>query len=247
MNKRRFSVFFLFLLIIYKSSSQDFQITQLQLDFSGNQLHITYNLDNKNSAGKFRIRIEIKRQNGLLIQPGAISGDIGENIKAGNNKVIIWDLGKDTISLDEDISVKLTGDIIAKSYSKGSLMLMSTVFPGWGQTKITGRPWWLCGVAAYGALAGGVIFYNKCYDTSIIFNDPLTPKYEKAALEDKGSKEFLNSRIFSVTAASIWVANLIWVAVMPNQKQPMKHARLYIKPVTIPDYQGAMLSVRVNF
>jgi hypothetical protein len=238
-------LFFLFL--VYKSSSQDFQITQLKVEFNGNQLLMSYNIDNKNPIEKFHITIQIKGGKGESIQPKTITGDIGDRIKPGANKRITWDLGKDAIYIDEDISVKLFGEKSIEYDSKGSLLLRSIVFPGWGQTKMTGKPWWLCGVAAYGALAGGVIYYNKCYDTSVIFNDPLTPQYEKAALEDKGSKEFLNSRIFSVTAASIWVANIIWVAVMPNQKQPMKHARLYIKPVTIPDYQGAMLSLRVNF
>ena len=247
MKKRISFLFLLFLFIVFKSSSQDFQITQLRLEFINNQLVITYNIDSKNAPAKFQISIQIKRQNGESINPKEITGDIGENIKSGNTRRITWDMGKDSIYLDEDISVKLTGDIIAESYSKGTLMLMSTVFPGWGQTKMTGKSWWLGGVAAYGALAGGIIFYNKCYDTSVLFNDPLTPQDEKADLENKGNKEFLISRIFSVTAASIWVANIIWVAVAPNYRQPMKHAKLYIKPVTIPDYQGAMLSLRVDF
>jgi len=244
--KKKFLILF-FLFIVSKSSSQDFQITQLQLEFINNQLVITYNIKGKNPDNKFLISIEIKKQNGEPIKANAITGDIGKNIKPGDARKIIWDIGKDSIFLDEDIFVKLTGDKIAESYSKGKLILMSTVLPGWGQTKMTGQPWWLGGVAAYGALAGGIIFYNKCYDTSVIFNDPLTPQNEKAALEDKGNKEFLISRIFSVTAASIWVANIIWVAVAPNYRQPMKHAKLYIKPVTIPNYQGAMLSLRVDF
>jgi len=247
MKKRISFLFLLFLFIVFKSSSQDFQITQLRLEFINNQLVITYNIDSKNAPAKFQISIHIKRQNGESINPKEITGDIGENIKSGNTRRITWDMGKDSIYLDEDISVKLTGDIIAESFTKGSLILMSTALPGLGQTKMTGQPWWLGGVAAYGALAGGIIFYNKCYDTSVLFNDPLTPQDEKADLENKGNKEFLISRIFSVTAASIWVANIIWVAVAPNYRQPMKHAKLYIKPVTIPDYQGAMLSLRVDF
>jgi hypothetical protein len=92
MNKQRSILILLFRFIVYKSSSLDFKITQLQLDFSDNQLNSTYNLDNKNSTGKFQTRIEIKRQIGKLIQPDAMSGDIGENIKEGNNKEIIWNV-----------------------------------------------------------------------------------------------------------------------------------------------------------
>jgi len=247
MKKSRSTLILFLLFIVFKSSSQDFQITQLRLEFINNQLVITYNIDSKNAPAKFQISIQIKRQNGESINPKAITGDIGENIKSGNTRRITWDMGKDSIYLDEDISVEIKGEKLIKSFTKGSLILMSTALPGLGQTKMTGKPWLIGGIAAYGALAGGIIFYNKCYDTSVLFNDPLTPQDEKADLENKGNKEFLISRIFSVTAASIWVANIIWVAVAPNYRQPMKHAKLYIKPVTIPDYQGAMLSLRVDF
>jgi hypothetical protein len=247
MKNSIFSFFLLFLFAVFKTSAQDFQITQLKLEFNGNQLLISYNIDNKNPSEKFHITIQIKGERGDSIEPKTVTGDIGDRIKPGANKRITWDLGKDEIYIDGDISVQLFGEKSIDYYSKGSLMLRSIVFPGWGQTKITGQPCWLVGVAAYGAFAGGIVYYNKCVSTADLYNNPLTPQYKKAALEDKGNKEFLNSRIFSLSAASIWVANIIWVAVMPNQKQPVKHAKLYIKPLAIPDYQGAMLSLRVDF
>jgi hypothetical protein len=247
MKKRRAFLFLLFFVIVSKSLSQDFQINLLKTDFSNNQLIITYRIDNKSASDRFLISIEIRRQSGEPIKAKTITGELGDNIKPGNAKIIIWDMGKDSISLDEDIYVKLIAEKRIESSGKGKLLLMSTIFPGWGQTKVTGQPWWLGGVAAYGALAGGIIFYNKCGDTADLYNDPLTPPEDKADLKDQGDKEFRISRIFSITAASIWVANIIWVAVMPNQKQPVKHANLYFEPVTTPNYQGAMLSLRVNF
>jgi len=72
--------------MVFKSSSQEFQITQLKLEFYDNQLHITYDLGNKDSPGKFKIRIEITKQNGESIIPKTIKGDLGGNIKPGNNK-----------------------------------------------------------------------------------------------------------------------------------------------------------------
>ena len=129
MNKRRSFLFLLFLFIVFKSSSQDFQITQLKLEFIGSQLHITYNIDNKNSKGKFNIRIEIHKQNGDPITPISITGDIGDNIKSGYNKRITWDLEKDTVYLDENISVEIKGEKHIEALSKGSLILMSTAVP----------------------------------------------------------------------------------------------------------------------
>jgi len=141
MNKRRSFLFLLFLFIVFKSSSQDFQITQLKLEFIGSQLHITYDIDNKNSKGKFNIRIEIHKQNGDPITPISITGDIGDNIKSGYNKRITWDLEKDTVYLDENISVEIIGKKHIESFSKSSLILMSTAVPGLGQTKVSGKPW----------------------------------------------------------------------------------------------------------
>ena len=113
----------------------------MKLEFIGSQLHITYNIDNKNSKGKFNIRIEIHKQNGDPITPISITGDIGDNIKSGNNKRITWDLEKDTVYLDENISVEIIGKKHIESFSKSSLILMSTAVPGLGQTKVSGKPW----------------------------------------------------------------------------------------------------------
>ncbi|MGD0756760.1 MAG: hypothetical protein ABR927_17050, partial [Bacteroidales bacterium] len=148
MKKRRSFLFLLFLFIVLKSSSQDFQITLLKLEFYSNQLHIAYNIDNKTSIGKFRIEIKINKQNGDPISPKSITGDLGDNIKSGNNKSIIWDLGKDSVYFDENISVEIKGEKHIEALSKGSIILMSTAVPGLGQTKISGKPWWLCSVAA---------------------------------------------------------------------------------------------------
>ena len=169
MKKRRYFLFLLSLFIVTKLSSPDFQITQLKLEFINNQLIITYNINSQNPADKFRISIEIKKQKGEPIKPNAFTGDIGKNIKSGNTRRIISDLGKDSIYLDEDIFLELKGEKIVESYNKGTLILISTALPGWGQTKMTGKPWWIGGVAVYGALAGGIIFYNKCVDT---FTEP---------------------------------------------------------------------------
>ena len=66
--------------------------------------------------------------------------------------------------------------------------------PGLGQTKISkGKPYWLTGVAAYGALAGGFIVhqsYLKTYDSYRVEEDPLKRK----DLFDKTQKQMNISR-----------------------------------------------------
>jgi hypothetical protein len=245
LEKQKSLLILFFLLIVSKSLSQDFQINLLKLDFANDQLIITYSIDDKNASDKFIIQVEIKRQNGELIQSEAITGDIGENIKSGNTRRILWDLGKDSIYLDEDISVKIKGEKNVKSYNKGKLILMSAVFPGWGQTKMTGKPWWIGGLAVYGTLAGGIIYHKKYLDTYDLYLN--AGAQTRQDLAQQYEKEYNISKALIIASASLWVANIIWVAVAPNHEKPLKHANLYIEPVTIPYHQGATVSLRVDF
>jgi hypothetical protein len=246
MKKRRFFLFMLFLFIVLKSSSQDFQITLLKLEFYGNQLHIAYNIDNKTSIGKFRIEIKINKQNGDPITPKSITGDLGDNIKSGNNKRIIWDLEKDAIYIDEDITVEIKGKKLSESFSKGSLILMSTAVPGLAQTKMSGKPWWLCGVAAYGTLASGIIFYKSSLNTYDAYKAEDNPN-TRIDQYNKAQKNLNIANALFITSATLWVANIIWVTATPNRNKALKHVKVYLEPVTIPNNIGALVALRVDF
>jgi hypothetical protein len=249
MKMRVFLFSLLTIFVFYKSSAQDYQITQLKLEFdiSKNQLLITYNIDSKSSNDKFNITVVVNRQNGESIQPKSISGDIGDNIRTGNLRRIIWDLGKDALFIDEDISVEVKGDEIIKSLNKSSLMLLSAVLPGLGQTKMTDKPWWIGGIPAYGALAGGIIFHKISLNThdKYLLETKDIPAREK--LYNKCEKEWLISTGLFASAATLWAANMIWMAVAPDKQNPDKYINMYLKPAIFPEYVGTMVSVRVNF
>ncbi|MBK7134604.1 MAG: hypothetical protein IPH69_17840 [Bacteroidales bacterium] len=120
------------------------------------------------------------------------------------------------------------------------MMLLSTVMPGLGQTKISkGKPYWLAGVAAYGALAGGFIVnqsYVKSYDLYKAEEDPT----KRRDLLDKAQSQKNLSGALIVSGAAIWVANLFWVAAIPNKYQPLKHVNLSLDqsrgPIQEPRY-----------
>jgi hypothetical protein len=251
MKNQRSFLFLFILFIASKSFAQDFRITQLKLEFANNQLNITYNIDSNNPNDKFLISVEIiKRQDGESIQPKSITGDIGDNIKSGNYKRIIWDLGKDAIYLDEDITVEIIGDKLDKllrSYSKGTLMFSSATLPGLGQTKITGKPWWLGGVTAYGALAGGIIFHKISLNTHDKYLLEKEDILAREKLYNKCEKEWLISTGLFATAATLWASNMIWIAVAPNKQNSDNHVNMYLKPAIFREYVGMMVSVRVNF
>ena len=249
MKMRVFLYSLLTLFIFNKSLAQDFQITQLNLEFdiSKNQLLITYNIDSKNSNDKFNITVVVNRQNGESIQPGSISGDIGDNIRTGNLRRIIWDLGKDSLFIDEEISFEFLCNKQIKYISKGSIVLMSVALPGLGQSKMTGKPWWIGGVAAYGALAGGFVFHKSCLDSYEDYKAEKTNSSVRADLWNQVQKKNSISNIFFISAASIWVSNLIWVSVTPNTNEPRKHAGVYLRPMAVPCYKGALVSLKLDF
>lgn len=127
------------------------------------------------------------------------------------------------------------------------MMLLSTAMPGLGQTKISkGKPWWLTGVATYGALAGGFIAYNnslKTYDSYNNEKDPL----KRINLFNQTQKQMNISNALIISGAAFWVANIFWVAVTPNKYQPMQHVKLTLERSTGPDNGAALLTLRLKF
>ena len=78
------------------------------LSWKDSRVQISYDLLNSVEADKFSIRVEVSDAKGRLFNARSLSGDIGENVKGGFNKKIIWDIVADSIFLDdEDIFVEI--------------------------------------------------------------------------------------------------------------------------------------------
>ncbi|HUX59609.1 MAG TPA: hypothetical protein VMV77_21745 [Bacteroidales bacterium] len=247
MKKRRIFLFLFFLFLVGKSSSQSVSITTPRVEFNGDQLLISYDVISKNLTDQFYVWIEIEKKNGEPIQVKALSGDVGENVKGGANKQISWIPEKDSIFLNEEVFVEVKAEKYVKSFNKGSAMLMSTVMPGLGQTKISkGKPWWLTGVAAYGALAGGLIVHNsyiKTFDSYRIEENPSV----RADLLNQAQQQMNLSSVLIVSGAAIWAANIFWVAMTPNKYKPLQNVKLSLYQSTGPYKGTTLLSLRLNF
>ncbi|MCX6255323.1 MAG: hypothetical protein NTV31_12710 [Bacteroidia bacterium] len=246
MKTQKLILILTFLLLTFKSSSQGIQITQPKLEFDGSQFLISYDVIDKNQADEFYVWVEIVKKNGESIKMKALSGDVG-TIKTGINKKITWIPEKDSIFLNEEIFVEVLAEKYIKSFNKGSMMLMSTVIPGLGQTKISkGKPWWLTGVAAYGALSGGYILYKsslKTHDSYKAEKDII----QRADLADKYQKQVNISNALFISAASLWVANIVWVTVTPNRYKPLQHVKLSLDPSIDPNKGTTLLTLRLDF
>lgn len=247
MAKRILFLFIFFILLAGKSYSQDVLITPPKLEFNGTQLIITYDILDSNLADNFFVWVEMERTNGESIRVTSLSGDVGKNVKPGTNKQIIWVPGKDSIYLDDEVFVEVKAEKYVKSFNKGSALLLSTTMPGLGQTKISkGKPWWLIGVVTYGSIAGGLVVHSnslKTYETYIIEEDPAT----RADLFNQAQQQMSISSAMLVSGAALWIANIIWVAIIPNKYQPQKHVQLSLDQPSGPYGGTTLLSLRFSF
>lgn len=126
-------------------------------------------------------------------------------------------------------------------------MFKSAVFPGWGQTCISrGKPFWLTGVAAYGSLAGGLIVRNKSNDTFSSYQAEEDP-VKRDELFNQAQKQSNISGALVVTGAAIWVANICWMAAMPNNYLPLKHVNLTLNQSNDSFRKATLLTMKINF
>jgi hypothetical protein len=247
MKKDCIILLLLFFFIYNVSSSQDFSITTPVVDFDGTQLAISYDIIiEKATSAKFFVWVEIEKMNGEQLQLKNISGDIGD-IYTGTSKKIIWIPEKDSIFLNENVLVEIKAEKYVKSFNKGSAILLSTVLPGLGQTKISkGKPWWLAGVSAYGLLAGGFIVhknYLNSYDSYRFEEDPS----RRVELLDQAQQQLNLSSALVISGASIWAANLIWVTMIPNRYQTLKHLSFSINSSPGRLKPAPLLTMQINF
>jgi hypothetical protein len=209
---------------------------------------IKYDILGANSDDKFYIWLEITDSSGIELSAYTLKGDIGDSIKAGANKQIVWNLFADSIFINNTINVEIIAEkiIIPEIISEkkdlpeipsdedkkediaenkesnrvieeplvatlkvkvGKHLLQSTIFPGWGLTRLSkGKPYWLMGVAGMGCIASSIYFnqrahssYNDYMNSS---DDDIIGYYDDAIVQGNISK------VFAWSAAVIWLADL---------------------------------------
>jgi len=206
-------------------------------------MFIFYDIANIKEQERFTISVCIKTINGKVIEPKALTGDIGKNIKGGKDKKIVWAITKDNVSIDEEGYVEITAKFVFEQLpvtnnpvidkvpvasnpvidkvpvankariGTGKAILLSTLLPGLGNTKLSGgKPYWLLGVASYSCLAGG---YVMSLSSSTALKD-----YNVAVTEPERDKSFSKSKSAGQTATylffgagALWVGDLIITAV----------------------------------
>lgn len=201
----------------------------------GNKVQISYDLLNSTKKDTYTIRIEVTDSEGKTINARSLSGDIGEEIIGGRNKIILWDIEADSIFLDDEIFVQvyalaapapvaeelpaeeppaeeppmMTGST-SREYNRTAIILQSVAFPGLGLSRINpGQPHWIRGVAGYGCIAGSIYFNSKAVSSYQAYenSDNLD---EVDDLFNQAVKQDNISEALAFIAIGIWVTDLVW-------------------------------------
>lgn len=226
------------------------------LELEANNINIYYNILNSSITDKFRIWIEITDSSGIRIEAKSLSGDYGGSVSGGENKMIIWDFIADNVYPDAGIYVQISAEILTttrtdKSIKPGGAIIQSVIFPGLGLSRINkGKPHWLKGVAAYGCVAGSVIYNKKAassYDSYL--NADNTTDINN--FFDTSVKEDNFSEILAYSAIGIWVIDLIWT-IAGSSKLKKELNNLNAKAISISaDYEPfvsvPMISLKYKF
>ncbi len=224
-------VFFLLFSAFLSLGQSSVKITKPELSYENEKLYISYDIIDKGKAA-YHIELEAVNASHALIEASFLTGDIGTNIKAGNNKSIVWDIERDDVNLDESISIRLVATKMSAGFSKGKLLLQSAVWPGWGQTKMSdGKPYWLIGCAGVACLAGSYVYNQQSVKNYDQYLDALTVAegdkyYDKAVMQDN------TSSILGYSAIGIWAANLLWVALSPEKNSSGRKVNVAVYPLS---------------
>ncbi len=213
---------FCFMGTLVCTAQESFQIPAPKLELKDNVVYIIYNILNSHPSESFIIDVEIRDSKGKLINARSFDGDVGQSVSGGMNKRIYWNLDGDQIAINGEIFVtiyaeKIISEPSIQEFSRASLLLRSAVLPGWGLTKVTGKPHWIKGVVAYGCLGGSIAMNRSAIST---YDDFLNAENseEADALYAKASSQDQTSEILGYAAIGIWVIDLVWTFVGTSPK-----------------------------
>lgn len=280
MKKIIFSIIWVLLLIVtfscFNVTGQrvsEARIVNTDFDLKGNQLIITYDIENYAKNEVFFIAAVIFYEGGERIQAKSLSGDIKDNIKGGRNKTIIWDLEKDRIELKGSIYIEITAspelveeepvEAIAeesieeiseepvKSVGLAGPLVQSIVLPGLGNTRITRKPYWIIGIIGYGSVATSYWFNHRAassYDSYLTERDnqDMRSNYYNDADTEKQI-----SIVCGIAAGVIWAADLTLLVI--NHKRHKKQLSAMSVPQASfginydPGVNANMFTIRISF
>ncbi|MBI5218282.1 MAG: hypothetical protein HY958_05060 [Bacteroidia bacterium] len=231
------------------------EIKNVDFTISGDSMIITYDIGKIRDNERFNVSINIKTVSGKTIVPKNLIGEVGENIRGGSKKKVIWNIKNDPQLPDEDIYVEITAksrldlEFYKNAAGRRNALWHSAVFPGWGNVQIKGNDKYMfIGIAGYTCLAGGA----GC----ILYGFNTYNKYKSLDDEVQRDKLYSNANLFRKTgvtlliaAGAIWAGDILLTAM---QAKKAGNATALNKKITLGyTYDTAMkrpvMMLRYNF
>jgi len=218
-----FTFFVLFGNGLYAQSKA--QVENVDFNVEGETLVINYDLEKAKTGETFNITVNIMTKAGKKISAFSFTGDVGKGVFGGKAKKIVWDIAKDNVYLDDEITVEVLAqsEMQAKPVSVGGAMLRSLVFPGWGNRYVKdGGAYLLMGVFGYAAAGGAIFFNNQSYNAFEdykVSEDPVERDKLYKDAEDFQQKQ----KTLMFGAAAIWAVDLIWTGIQAGSANKKAH------------------------
>ena len=228
--KRTGFLLFLFTLFSTLSAQESFKISKPEPSLSNNIFTIKYDLTGCRRGEFVDITLIILNSKGDTIKPGYISGDIGLRINCGLSKTIVWNLLKDNVEIDEDIQIFLQGNPSVPEFKKvtrGNILLSSTIIPGLGQKKASGKSSYLVFSGLVYASLGTSCYFYFIKSKQLKKDYLATPGFDESNdLFIKWEKSYNKTKYFIYGASGLWAINMIWSAAIPVKENHLKRMNL---------------------
>jgi len=196
------------------------EIKNVDFTVRNDTLLVTFDLDKAGKNEWFNISLKITTVSGKIIEPNALSGDVGAKIAGGKSKQIVWNIRDDNIAINESIAVEVTaipGENNLKFVSRGKAVLLSAVVPGLGLTKLdNGGAYWLMAIVFYSAAAGSYFCYSQANHTYDEYLGAETGS-ERDNLYQNVQNQKNNANLLICTAGAVWLGNMIWTLTARNK------------------------------
>jgi hypothetical protein len=233
------------------------QVSDPKLELRDHVVHISYEILNSKITDRYDVSLEVLDANNGTIVAKTVSGDIGESVSGGDEKLIKWDLKADSIFMEADIYIKVRARLIPApvavskaEYGRSGLIIQSLALPGLGLSRMTGKPHWIRGVAGYGCVAGSIVLNRKAISS---YDDYLNQRTSENAQElFQASTQYDGvSEVLGYAAIGIWVTDIIWTIMgtsgLHTEKLTSNDAGLSLATGFDPEIRAPLLGFRITF
>ena len=264
--QRNVSIFLTLLVVQVSSFSQSTKarIENVSFDVVDKKIVVIYDISRYSPVERFQVNLQFVTDKNETINPITVFGDVGNEIKGGKNKKIVWDFIKDGVKLK---GINLEADVTVASVKEDgggpSNAFLSILIPGLGDRYVSNsrkaiiKPYFFT-IATYGML-GMAIYESSQYNS---YNDTYN-NYSRLLSKDPSNTSFRNNKniasnnrdaalnnfiAFSAIGASICAVDILWVTFKGIKNNNARKAKLrtYLAPELNPFGQDANFALKLT-